>query len=257
MDEYEPLYSEEDVRTKVVTAWLADHSFGPSDISVEYSFEIRLGRKILPIGSEKCDRALSQVFRSRAGILVRSCDGRNLLIVEVKAPDEPLDENAREQGICYAHLLRKGGIAPFVVLTNGRETKIYNGISEELINDGTIPLSHPRVKAGFRVSADDSALRAEALQGELEALARDSEQLCNEYTRMYELCIATRSLYSSKKCGGDLLNILRSLQPGQDVLEGRGLPTIEEIKAKSSNLAAFRYQLPWPFDKLDISVGRN
>src|SRR5215469_10752426 len=168
MDEYEPLYSEEDVRTKVVTAWLADHSFGPSDIFVEYSFEIQLGRKILPIGSEKCDRALSQVFRSRAGILVRSCGGRNLLIVEVKAPDEPLDENAREQGICYAHLLRKGGIAPFVVLTNGRETKIYDGISEELINDRTIPLSRSRVKAGFLV-------RAEALQGELEALARDSE----------------------------------------------------------------------------------
>jgi hypothetical protein len=39
MDEYRPLHSEEDIRTKVVTAWLADHGFGPSDISVEYSFE--------------------------------------------------------------------------------------------------------------------------------------------------------------------------------------------------------------------------
>lgn len=66
MDEYEPLYSEEDVRTKVVTTWLADHGFGLSDISVEYSFEIRLGRKILFIASEQLKKAASQVFRSRA-----------------------------------------------------------------------------------------------------------------------------------------------------------------------------------------------
>src|SRR5437763_16968626 len=100
MDEYEPLYSEEDIRTKVVTTWLADHGFGPSDISVEYSFEIRLGRKILSIDSEKLKKTASQVFRPRADVLVRSHDGRNLLIVEVKAPNEPLDENVREQGIC-------------------------------------------------------------------------------------------------------------------------------------------------------------
>jgi hypothetical protein len=56
MDEYKPLYSEEDIRTKVATAWLADHGFGPCDISVEYSLEIRLGRKILPKEAELASR---------------------------------------------------------------------------------------------------------------------------------------------------------------------------------------------------------
>ena len=53
MGECKPLYSEEDVRTKIVTVWLADHGFGPSDISVEYSFAIHLGRKITSIDSER------------------------------------------------------------------------------------------------------------------------------------------------------------------------------------------------------------
>ncbi|NJO49316.1 MAG: type I restriction enzyme HsdR N-terminal domain-containing protein [Leptolyngbyaceae cyanobacterium RM2_2_4] len=119
------LLSEEDIRTRVVATWLADHGFTAENISVEYSFEIRLGRGIFRVSSEKSVH--SSVFRPRADVLVRSCvDARNLLIVEVKAPDEPLDENAKEQGISYARLLRDGGIAPFVVLTNGSETNIYD-----------------------------------------------------------------------------------------------------------------------------------
>jgi type I site-specific restriction endonuclease len=70
---------------------------------------------------------------------VRSCDGRNLLIVEVKAPDEILDNDAKEQGISYARLLRNGGIAPFVVLTNGHNTQIYDSISGELVSDAQVP----------------------------------------------------------------------------------------------------------------------
>ena len=120
--------------------------------------------KLIPSISEKPKKATVQIFRPRADVLVRSYDGRNLLIVEVKAPHELLDDNVREQGICYARLLRKGGIAPFVILTNGHETKIYDSISEELINGTAIPLDHPHIKAGFRVNVDDMAFRAEALE---------------------------------------------------------------------------------------------
>ncbi|MBW4542653.1 MAG: type I restriction enzyme HsdR N-terminal domain-containing protein [Myxacorys chilensis ATA2-1-KO14] len=156
------LLSEEDVRTRVVAVWLADHGFTAESISVEFSFEIRLGRGILRVGSDEPVR--SPVFRPRADIVVRSCDGRNLLIVEVKAPGEPLDESAKEQGISYARLLRVGGIAPFVVLTNGNETRIYDSISSELINDIQVPTSHPYVQNGFRVTTDDIALRSAALE---------------------------------------------------------------------------------------------
>ncbi|MBD1859698.1 MULTISPECIES: type I restriction enzyme HsdR N-terminal domain-containing protein [Leptolyngbya] len=156
------LLSEEDIRTRVVAVWLADHGFAAESISVEFSFEIRLGRGILRVGSNEPVR--SPVFRPRADIVVRSCDGRNLLIVEVKAPGEPLDESAKEQGISYARLLRVGGIAPFVVLTNGNETRIYDSISGELIDDIQVPTNHPYAQNGFRVTADDLALRSEALE---------------------------------------------------------------------------------------------
>lgn len=36
------------------------------------------------------------------------------MIVEVKASSEIFTNEVREQGISYARLLRKGGIAPFV-----------------------------------------------------------------------------------------------------------------------------------------------
>jgi hypothetical protein len=199
MEQCKPLYSEEDIRTKIVTAWLADHGFGPSDISVEYSFEIRLGRKILLVGSEKPEKSSSQVFRPRADILVRSLDGRNLLIVEVKAPDEPLDDGVREQGICYARLLRTGGIAPFVVLTNGRETKIYDSITEELINGAVISLDHPHVKAGFRVSSDDIAIKAEAIETFISLSPDNLIEFCKQQVA-YRMCfLKDEDPHSGKK----------------------------------------------------------
>lgn len=198
MDEYPHLYSEEDIRTRVVTAWLADHGFGPSDISVEYSFEIHLGRKNLSIDSKEPKNS-SQIFRPRADILVRSFDGKNLLIVEVKAPSEPLDDNVKEQGIFYARLLRKGGIAPFVVLTNGYETKIYDSITEELINGSTIPVDHPHVRAGFRVSADDIAIKAEAIETFISLSSDNLIAFCKQQVEDRMSILRDEDPYSGKK----------------------------------------------------------
>lgn len=199
MDEYTHLYSEEDIRAKVVTAWLAGHGFESSNISVEYSFEIRLGRKILSIDSEKQKKNSSQIFRPRADILVRSCDGKNLLIVEIKAPSESLDDNVKEQGICYARLLRKGGIAPFVVLTNGYETKIYDSITEELINGPAIPVNHPHVKAGFRVNADDIAVRAEAIETFISLSSDNLIEFCQQQVANRMGFLKDEDPYSGKK----------------------------------------------------------
>lgn len=199
MDGYPYLYSEEDIRTKVVTAWLMNHGFGSSDISVEYSFEIRLGRKILSIDSEKPKNSSSQIFRPRADILVRGHDGKNLLIVEVKAPNEPIDDNVKEQGICYARLLRKGGIAPFVVLTNGYETKIYDSITEELINGTTISPQHPHVKAGFRVSVDDIAIRAEAIETFISLSPDNLIEFCRRQATYRMRFLKDEDPYSGKK----------------------------------------------------------
>jgi Type I restriction enzyme R protein N terminus (HSDR_N) len=168
------LQSEDDIRTKVVSNWLYGHGVGPKDIHVEHTFSIRLGRSALQVRAGKLTKLTSptaikehpdsQCFHPRADLLIRNSEGRNLLIVEVKAPDEILDDDARDQGISYARLLHEGNIAPFVVLTNGRETKIFDSITKEQIEGETIPPEHPYVRAGFRISADDLALRAEALE---------------------------------------------------------------------------------------------
>lgn len=155
------LLSEEDIRTRVVATWLADHGFTAENISVEFSFELRLGRNVYRVGEESPH---SPIFRPRADVLVRSSDGRNLLIIEVKAPNEILDANVKAQGISYARLLKSGGIAPFVVITNGHETQIYDSITEEAMQDAYIPTNHPHAQNRFRVSVDDIALRAEALE---------------------------------------------------------------------------------------------
>jgi hypothetical protein len=38
------LVSEDDIRTRVVAIWLFEHGFSAESISVEFSFELRLGR---------------------------------------------------------------------------------------------------------------------------------------------------------------------------------------------------------------------
>ena len=158
--------SEEDIRTKVVYTWLADHGINPAEISLEYCFEVKIGRHTWKIGSDRplpadddLDRRDSSVVRPRADVLVRRGE-KNLMIIEVKSPDEPLDDAARDQGISYARLLPD--IAPFVVLTNGRETKLFDSVTREQLGGQTIPSTHPHARPGFCVSLDDLQLRAEA-----------------------------------------------------------------------------------------------
>ena len=90
-----------------------------------------------------------------------------------------------------------------------------------------------------------------------EGFDNKTHPLSDEYIRMCEIGVPVIALYSSDKCGHDLLNILKELQPEQSTLEARSLLSVEQIKAQSCNLAALRYQLPLPFDDLDIGIGRN
>lgn len=159
------LATEEDVRSKVVMSWLSLHGFAPADILVERSFELRVGRSVFRVGESSAGEAeVTRRLRPRTDVLVRHVDGRNLLVVEVKAPGEPLDEEAREQGISYARLLRQGGIAPFVVLTDGLRTRIFDSVSGEAVACEGVPGDHRHARSGFRVTGEHSGLRAEALE---------------------------------------------------------------------------------------------
>jgi hypothetical protein len=137
--------------------------------------------------------------RAHSDYVVRTIDGRNLLIIEVKAPDEPLNEQAREQGISYARLLRKGGIAPFVILTTGLETQVIDTISGELINGASIPINHPTVMNGFRITADDLALRAHALEKLISLSPENLLTFCRGSVNHHIQLLRSNDLSSGKK----------------------------------------------------------
>ena len=162
-------YSEEDLKSKVVLPWLSGLGFSPDMISVEKSFRIRLGRGVFRVESGRLSQAdhaatpAIDTIHPRVDILVRATDGRNLLVMELKAPSHELTDQDRDQAISYARVL-EGNIAPFAVLTNGLRTEIYDTIRAELIRGDVIPADHPHSRARFRVSCDDIALRTQALE---------------------------------------------------------------------------------------------
>lgn len=162
MRQRRPCLNEAEIRAKVVDVWLRDHGFTLDQILVEKTFKIRLGRGIRLVGADGSPGASEG--RPRSDYLVRGCDGRNLFVIEAKAAGESIDNESRKQAISYARLLDDGGIAPFVIVTNGHETEVIDSISEAAIGGQQIPLNHPYVTAGFRVSLDDLACRTEALE---------------------------------------------------------------------------------------------
>lgn len=191
---------EEEIRAKVVYTWLVDHGFDLADIKPELTFQIRLGRNVFRVESRQEVLPSRSVAIAHADVLVRRIsDGKNLLIVEVKAPGESLDENAKEQGISYARLLKEGGIAPFVILTNGFETKIYDSISEEQIEGTSIPLDHPHIKSGFQVSTDDITLRAEALEKFISLSPENFIKFCRLQTKHHMQLLRSNDPFSGKK----------------------------------------------------------
>lgn len=178
------LLSEEDVRNKLVTEWLKDHGIAAHEFFLEFTFEIQFGHK---------------TYRPRGDVLVKNAFGDNLLVIEVKSIKEEPDEKAKRQGISYARLLREGGIAPFVVVTNGVKTHIYDSITEESIDGAMIPISHPHVLAGYRVNCDDIALRSEALETLISLSPENLLQFCRTQVDFRVRSLKSNDLFDGKK----------------------------------------------------------
>lgn len=141
--------SEDDIRTKVVYEWLKSCGISDSELAVEFSITLRLGKG-------------TRTMLSRSDVLVKNPSG-NLLIVEVKQPRHHLCLADKLQGLAYARSLADGGIAPFTIITNGKETEIYDSVTGELISGQSIPSDHPYIINGFKVTGDALTTRAEAL----------------------------------------------------------------------------------------------
>lgn len=145
--------NEEKVRNDIIVPFFKELGFDINNIEYETTFSIRLGRFTHEIEGSK-ERA-----SGRLDILFKNGD-ENLFLVETKASDHKLSLADKEQAISYARLLKQ--IAPFAVLTNGIDTKVYDVISmEELIPENFKESAY--VKNGYTISID-SELQYRALK---------------------------------------------------------------------------------------------
>ncbi|MDT8872985.1 type I restriction enzyme HsdR N-terminal domain-containing protein [Komagataeibacter rhaeticus] len=95
-----------------------------SDIKHQIEFTIQLGHAKITANGRK-----SWIQRGRADILLTHL-GKPLAILELKKPTVPLHAEDDDQGISYARLLPT--MAPFVVVTNGKSTRIIETFSGEI-----------------------------------------------------------------------------------------------------------------------------
>lgn len=142
--------NEEDLRSKLLLPYLKNLGFDPSEISLERSFTIRLGRT-------------QKSIQGRSDILCK-INGKNLFIIELKNDSLSISQDDIEQGISYAKLLTEN-IAPFVIITSGKETKIFETISKKELTGTNISEQSSFWQNGCTLSMDeDLQIRYAALK---------------------------------------------------------------------------------------------
>jgi len=142
--------NEEEIRGKLILPYLKDLGLDLSEISLETSFTIRLGKS-------------QHAINGRSDILCKR-NGKNLFIIELKSESVAISQNDIDQGISYARAL-KDDIAPFVIITNGKSTKIYDTISKSDLTGKQISEQSDFWKNGYTLSTDEELrIRYEALK---------------------------------------------------------------------------------------------
>lgn len=177
--------SEDDIRTKVIYEWLKDCGISKHQLAIERTINLRLGKGI-------------KKLNSRTDVLVRNDQGRNLLIVEVKKLGHHFSKDDEHQAISYARAV-DGNIAPFTILTNGRESVIYDTVSKEQINSSSIPSDHPHVKSGFMPSSDGIRARMEALEFLISFSEDNLLTFCKGQVDFRMRLLKGKDLFSGKK----------------------------------------------------------
>jgi Type I restriction enzyme R protein N terminus (HSDR_N) len=147
--------TEEDVRLRILAPFLVSVGVSPNRLKAERSFRIHLGHHAY----DKHGYA-STTASGRLDLLISNEDDEPLFIVESKRPSQNLTQADVDQGISYARLLPR--IAPFVLVTNGRESRLYDSITRCEMNGSQFIARWP--ERGAFASGDDIELRAEALE---------------------------------------------------------------------------------------------
>ena len=112
--------SEEDVKFKFVVPLLESKGYSQNLMDFNKSIKVHEGRKEKTILAD----LVVYVDKKRESPVI---------LVETKGPDEILNKAAVEQAISYARLLPR--IAPFAVLSNAIQTRVYQVVTKNRIED--------------------------------------------------------------------------------------------------------------------------
>ncbi len=181
--------NEEEIKIKYVLPWLAQTGVDLRELQFERTFSVRIGRQTIPV-SESPTKVNSG---ARLDILVRRGD-KNLFIVETKAAHLSLTEDDRDQAISYARLVHP--IAPYAVVTNGSEYRLYDSLTKKRIEPSEI-----RVR-GFEAALPETDI-AEAQRLFL-ALNRSNLSLFCQRQVAGELLVVKGTLTEGRKYVADL-----------------------------------------------------
>ena len=118
--------SEEDIRLAVVK-YFQELGFELDEMRTETEFTIQLGRNKLTAGEGKISQRDRSTGRSD---LLLTRNRKPLAIVETKAQGHALNEKDAQQALSYARLLLE--MAPFAIVTNGKETRVYDTFASTL-----------------------------------------------------------------------------------------------------------------------------
>lgn len=143
--------TEEDVKVKLVVPYLKSLGFTEDELFFEKSFTLHFGRNTIRVDTQE------QVKEAhpRLDILVKR-DGRNLFIIEVKTDSDHLSDGDRDQAISYARLVDP--MAPVVIVTNGKDFKLYKTGNKEEIKKGKEEI------LAYKIGDDLESLYCEALE---------------------------------------------------------------------------------------------
>ncbi|WBX75317.1 type I restriction enzyme HsdR N-terminal domain-containing protein [Tenacibaculum ovolyticum] len=155
--------NEEDIRGKLILPFLRDLGFDDSEISLERGFKIQLGK--------------NQYKTGRSDILCKR-QNKNLFVVELKTDSISITEKDIKQGISYARALLDD-IAPFTIVTNGKQTKIFDSISSDELTGTNISDQSSFWKNGYTLSTDEELkIRYEALKNFVSLSPENLKRFC-------------------------------------------------------------------------------
>ena len=187
-------------------------TFPDPALAIEHqpTFTIRLGHTDHVIGSKQTWAG------GRADILVKS-GKRPLAVVELKAPDESVDEDARRQALSYARLVEP--MAPLAIVTNGKQTLVLRSF------DGTEIGGHTFDEAAVAMRFADAGPLAGANYDDAvrDLLARDDA--------IFAALLRSASQRTLDRMTGDVKDLSRPLSKNFSVPRSAAADIAESVRS--------------------------